>query len=117
MLYERLNPEMQQMVDTYAARLRELPWARRSDALTEAARPFGERFAPEQARLAGQGFVTAVLERLPDEEVENAHQAVLFRLSLNPQHRAAAERYLMHHPELQALVDSELPAAPDPGES
>ena len=108
MLYEKLNPEMREMVDTYAERLRGMPWARRSDALTEAARPFGERFGPEQARLAGKGFVTAVLERLPEEEVADAHQAVLFRLSLNPRHREAAERYLVHHPEVQQLVDAEL---------
>jgi hypothetical protein len=108
MLYERLNPEMREMVDAYAERLRELPWPRRSDALTEAARPFGERFGPEQARLAGQGFVTAVLERLPEDEVVDAHQAVLFRLSLNPAHQAAAEAWLVHHPEVRQLVDAEL---------
>lgn len=109
MLYEKLDPEMQEMVDTYAERLRDLAWPRRSDALAEASRPFGEALGEEhgddKARLAGRGFVTAVLERLADDEVDDPHQAVLFRLSLNPNHRAAAEAFLADHPEVRELVD------------
>lgn len=108
MLYEKLNDEMQEMVDTYAERLRDLPWARRSDALNQAAVPFGETFGPDQARLAGKGFVTAVLERLEEEDVTDAHQAVLYRISLNPQHQAAAEDFLARHPEMREVVEREL---------
>lgn len=108
MLYEKLNPEMQEMVDNYAERLRDMPWQRRSDALIQAAGPFGEQFAPDQARLAGKGFITAVLERLPEDEVTDAHQAVLFRISLNPEHRGAAEAFLARHPEMRELVEREL---------
>lgn len=111
MLYDKLNDEMRQMVDTYAERLAGLDWSRRGDLLGQAALPFGERFDEEQARLAGKGFVTAVLERLPEEEtaeVTDAHQAVLFSLSLDAGHRAAAKRYLEEHPEVGAVVEAEL---------
>lgn len=112
MLYEKLEAPMRELVDTYVERLRDLSWSRRSDALAEAARPFGEALGEEhgedQARLAGRGFVTAVLERLPEDEVTDPHQAVLLRLSLNPHHRAAADAYLADHPEVQALVDETL---------
>ena len=49
MLYEKLDPPMRAMVDTWAERLRGVPWARRSDLLAEAARPFAEQFSGEQA--------------------------------------------------------------------
>ena len=112
MLYEKLNDDMREMVDTYAERLRDLTWARRSDALNQAAVPFGETFGPEQARLAGKGFVTAVLERLEEDDVSDAHQAVLYRISLNPRHREAAADFLSRHPELRELVERELGATP-----
>jgi len=111
MLYDKLNDQMRQMVDTYAERLAGLDWSRRGALLGQAALPFGERFDEEQARLAGKGFVTAVLERLPEAEtaeVTDAHQAVLFSLSLDPGHRAAAKRYLDAHPEVGAVVEAEL---------
>ncbi len=117
MLYEKLDPEMQEMVDTWAERLRDLAWSRRSDALAEASRPFGEALEDEhgddKARLAGRGFVTAVLERLPEDVVDDPHQAVLFRLSLNPFHRAAAETFLADHPEVRQLVDEALGDDPE----
>jgi hypothetical protein len=108
MLYEKLNTDMQELVDAYAERLLPLSWSRRSDALGQAALPLGEGFDADQARLVGKGFVTAVLERLPEDEVTDAHQAVLFALSLNPFHRASADAFLAAHPEVRELVQREL---------
>jgi len=108
MLYEKLNTDMQELVDAYAERLRPLSWPRRSDALGQAALPLGDQFSAEQARLVGKGFVTAVLERLPEDEVTDAHQAVLFSLSLNPFHRASADAFLAAHPEVHELVQRAL---------
>lgn len=108
MLYEKLSPEMQQTVDLFAERLAALPWARRSDALAEAAVPFSDRFTGEEARLAGKGFLTAVLERLDPPVVTDPHQAVLHLLSLNPLHREMARLWLLEHPEVQELVEREL---------
>ena len=108
MLYEKLNPEMQQTVDAFADRLADLSWERRSDALARVAQPFSERFDGDDARLAGKGFLTAVLERLDAEEVADVHQAVLHLLSLNPEHRARAEQWLELHPELAEAVKTEL---------
>jgi len=108
MLYEKLNPEMQETVDAFAARLADLSWERRSDALARVAQPFSERFDGDEARLAGKGFLTAVLERLDAEEVADFHQAVLHMLSLNPEHRAGAERWLEQNPELAEAVRNEL---------
>lgn len=108
MLYERLDPPMQEMVDTWAERLRGVPWPRRSDLLAEAALPFGERFEGEQARTAARGFVTAVLERLDEGDVVDPYQASMYRVSLDPAHRAAADSFLAAHPELRAIVESEL---------
>ncbi|HMB53265.1 MAG TPA: hypothetical protein VKU40_08110 [Thermoanaerobaculia bacterium] len=111
MLYEKLNDDMRQMVDTYAERLAGLDWSRRGDLLGQAAIPFAESLDEEQARLAGKGFVTAVLERLPDDEtaeVTDAHQAVIFSLSLDEEHRAAAKSFLDKHPEIGAVVEAEL---------
>ena len=42
MLYEKLNPEMQRMVDDYARRLKVYDWGRRSELLAEVSLPFGE---------------------------------------------------------------------------
>jgi hypothetical protein len=108
MLYEKLNPEMRHTVDLFAERLSALPWARRSDALAEAAGPFTERFTAQEARLASQGFLTAVLERLAPPAVSDPHQAVLHLLSLNPAHRRMARRWLAEHPDVRVLVDREL---------
>lgn len=108
MLYEKLNPEMQQTVDAFAARLADLSWERRSDALARVAQPFSERFDGDEARLAGKGFLTAVLERLDDDRVDDFHQAILLLLSLNPAHRARAEEWLELHPELADAVRKEL---------
>ncbi len=105
MLYEKLNRQMQQTVDAYAERLAELSWQRRRDALAEAARPFADRFAGDEARLAGRGFLTAVLERLDPPAVTDSHQAVLHLLSLNPEHRAMADRWLALHPEQREDVE------------
>lgn len=111
MLYEKLNSTMRQMVDAWAGRLQPLPWQQRSDLLTEAARPFGEQFPGEQGATAARGFITAVLERLDeDDPVRDPFQASMYRLSLDPAHRQAAEHYLDDHPELRELVERELGA-------
>jgi len=99
MLYERLNSEMRSTVDAFASRIRLLAWEERSGLLAEAARPFADRFDGEEARLALQGFVTAVLERLGPGEVTDRHQAHLLSLSLNPEHRALGLAYLEANPE------------------
>jgi hypothetical protein len=108
MLYEKLDPTMQQTVDEFAARLADVPWAQRSDALAAAALPFAEQFEGPQATLAGKGFLTAVLERLGDEPVADPTQAVLLSLSLNPLHRQLAGEWLAAHPEVAALVAAAL---------
>lgn len=94
MLYDRLNPGMRETVDAFAARIRDLPWAAKSDLLFEAVKPFADEFGSEAARLASQGFLTAVMERLGPEEVSDPHQACLLARSLNPEHRVMADRYL-----------------------
>lgn len=109
MLYEKLNPEMRRTVDEFARRIRPLPWPRRSDLLVEASRPFADQFEGEAARLASRGFLTAVIERLEPETVDDPHQACLFTLSLDAGHRAMAERYLADHPEVRALLDEDEP--------
>ncbi|HYH44688.1 MAG TPA: hypothetical protein VEG34_03320 [Thermoanaerobaculia bacterium] len=120
MLYEKLNSEMKEMVDRYAARLRTLDWRRRATLLAEAALPFGDDLAPDKARLAAQGFVTAVLERLAAgnaggagdmgdmEEVDDLDQARLFLLSLDRGHQALARRYLDENPEARAALEQEI---------
>ncbi|HKH45713.1 MAG TPA: hypothetical protein VKM72_13710, partial [Thermoanaerobaculia bacterium] len=108
MLYERLNPEMQQTVDSYVRRLQGLDWRRRADLLTDAALPFGEDLPPEKATIAARGFVTAVLERLDEDEVSEARQALLYLASLHPEHRAMAERFLDENPEVRAEVEAGL---------
>ena len=107
MLYEKLNPDMQRTVDDFAERIRPLPWARRSDLLVEASRPFAGQFEGAAARLASKGFLTAVVERLEPREVDDPHQACLFTLSLNAEHRAMAERYLAEHPEVRELLEDD----------
>jgi hypothetical protein len=106
-LYEKLDPPMREMIDAWAERLRGVPWPRRSDLLAEAARPFGERFEGEEATTAARGFITAVLERLDEGEIDDPYQASMYRLSLHPAHRAAADAYLDAHPELRAVVEGE----------
>lgn len=124
MLYEKLNTEMKEMVDRYAERLRTLDWRRRATLLAEAALPFGDDLAPDKARLAAQGFVTAVLERLAAgnagkagdmepgdmemEEVDDLDQARLFLLSLDRGHQALARRYLDENPEARAALEQEI---------
>jgi hypothetical protein len=104
MLYEKLNDEMRAMVDHYAVRLAPLPWPTRSGLLAEAAVPFAEEFEDEGARLAAQGFLTAVLERLDGGAVEDPHHARLLTLSLNPYHRAMAECYFAANPHVSFLL-------------
>lgn len=108
MLYEKLNPQMRQMVDEYVARLRPLAWRRRSDLLAQAALPFNDELPPDKARLAAKGLVTAVLERWDNPEVTDPHQACLYLSSLAAEHRAMAERYLQENPEMKAAVEQEL---------
>jgi hypothetical protein len=113
MLYEKLNTEMRRMVDQYARRLRPLAWNRRSDMLAQASLPFGEDLAPEKARLASRGFVTAVLERWGSPEVDDPRQACLYLASLNPDHRGMAQRYLEANPEMREAVERELGGFPE----
>lgn len=108
MLYERLDPQMQQTVDEFADRLADVPWAQRSDALAEAALPFAEQFEGPKATLAGKGFLTAVLERLDCGTVADPHQAVLLSLSLNPEHQRKAEGWLDQHPEVASVLATAL---------
>lgn len=112
MLYEKLNRDMQKMVDDYAARLVPFAWGRRADLLIEAAHAFGEELGPERASLAARGFLTAVLERWGErpagDELEDPRQACLYLASLDAGHRAQAERYLEAHPEMRDLVSAAL---------
>ncbi|HYU30651.1 MAG TPA: hypothetical protein VEW48_00685 [Thermoanaerobaculia bacterium] len=108
MLYERLNPGMKQIVDSYVARLKVLDWRRRADLLTDAALPFGEDLPPDKAQVAARGFITAVLERLDETEVTDPRQALLYLASLLPEHRALAEKYLDENPEVRAEVEAGL---------
>ena len=107
MLYEKLNPEMKRMVDDYARRLQIYDWGRRSELLAEVSRPFGEELDPRRARLAAAGFLTGVLERWSFQEIEDLHQARLYLMSLNPEHRTLAERWLEEHPEERAAIEEE----------
>lgn len=109
MLYEKLNRDMRRTVDEFASRIRHLPWPRKSDLLAEAARPFADEFRGEAARLASKGFLTAVIERLEPEAVSDPHQACLFTLSLNPEHRIMADLYLVEHPEVLRILTDGLP--------
>lgn len=108
MLYERLNPEMKATVDSYVTRLRVLDWGRRADLLADAALPFGEDLPPDKARIAARGFVTAVLERLDedDDAVTDPRQALLYLASLHPGHQAMAEQYFQENPEMRAEVEA-----------
>lgn len=105
MLYEKLNPAMQRTVDEFAERIRPLPWARRSDLLVEASRPFADQFEGNAARLASRGFLTALVDRLEPEQAEDPRQACLFTVSLNPEHGAMAGRFLAAHPEVRELLE------------
>lgn len=100
MLYEKLNAEMKEMVDQYATRLAPHTWYRRRELLAEAAESFGEDLPEDKARIAAQGFVTAVLERWANAEVTDPIQAEVYRASLNPEHRTLAERYFEANPPL-----------------
>jgi hypothetical protein len=102
LLYEKLNAEMKEMVDRYATRLAPYTWYRRRELLSEAAGSFAEDLPEAQARVAAQGFVTAVLERWGDAEVTDPVQAEIYRASLNPEHRTLAEQYFAANPPLPA---------------
>ncbi|HEX4961696.1 MAG TPA: hypothetical protein VF173_12705 [Thermoanaerobaculia bacterium] len=108
MLYEKLNPEMKRMVDDWARRLQVYDWGRRGELLSEVSLPFGEELDPRRAKLAAAGFLTGVLERWNAPEVEDPRQARLYLTSLNPEHRALAERYLDDHPEERAALQGDL---------
>lgn len=107
-LYDKLNPGMQGTVDAWVERLQPLPWRRRSDLLVEASLPWREEFEPDQARQLTRGFITAVLERLGEPEVRNAHQAVAHLLSLHPEHHEQARAWLAEHGEVREVVEKEL---------
>ena len=107
MLYEKLNPEMKKMVDDYARRLQIYDWGRRSELLAEVSLPFGEELDPRRARIAAAGFLTGVLERWNLDEIEDPLQARLYLMSLNPEHRALAERWLEEHQEERAAIEGE----------
>jgi hypothetical protein len=105
MLYDKLNPTMQEMIDVYVRRLGVLTWQRRSEILVEAAPSFGIELPPDKARTAARGFITAVLERLGDEPVDDPFQASLYLVSLNQDHQDAAAVYLEEHPEVRVAMD------------
>lgn len=107
MLYEKLNPEMKSMVDDYARRLKVYDWRRRSELLAEVSLPFGEELDPRRAKLAAAGFLTGVLERWNLQEIDDLHQARLYLMSLNPEHRALAESWLEENPEERAAIEEE----------
>lgn len=107
-LYDQLNPAMQGTVDAWVERLQPLPWRRRSDLLVEASLPWQEEFEPAQARQLTRGFTTAVLERLGEPEVRDAHQAVAHLLSLHPEHHEQARAWLAEHEEVREVVEREL---------
>ncbi|MEM7048485.1 MAG: hypothetical protein AAF604_02450 [Acidobacteriota bacterium] len=108
MLYERLAPEMQQMVDTWAKRLGGVSWQRRGELLAQAAAPFGEVLEGDQATTASRGFLTAVLERMAPQQVDDPYLAALLHLSLRQDHRDLAAAYLEDHPEMSQLFEQEL---------
>jgi hypothetical protein len=107
MLYEKLSEEMQSTVDEFAGRLRTLSWRGRTNLLEKAATPFAECFTGKKAMLASQGFLTAVLERLSPQEVDDPFGAYLLAQSLNPQHRALADAYLEEHPDARRLLEAD----------
>lgn len=107
MLYEKLNPEMKRMVDDYAERLAVYDWRRRSEVLSEVSLPFAEEMDERRARLAASGFLTGVLERWNLEKVDDFHQARLYLMSLNPEHREMALRYLEENPEAATAIQEE----------
>lgn len=108
MLYEKLNPEMKKLVDDWARRLQGYDWRRRSEMLADVSIPFTEEMEPRKARLAAAGFVTGVLERWEVRQVDDPQQARLYLLSLNPEHRALATRYLEEHPGERAAIEAEV---------
>ncbi len=108
MLYEKLSDTMQAMVDVYAEKVRDLPWPRTSDLIGEATGHFRDEYEGRQARVAALGFMTAVLERLEVVEVDDPHQACLFTLSLNPEHRRLADLYLEKNPQVREVLEAEL---------
>lgn len=105
MLYEKLNPEMKEMVDDYARRLQIYDWGRRSELLAEVSLPFGEELDPRRAKIAAAGFLTGVLERWNLSEIADPRQARLYLMSLNPDHRKLAESWLEEHPEERAAIE------------
>jgi len=108
MLYEKLNPEMKKLVDDWAQRLEAYDWGRRSELLAEVALPFTEEMEPRQARLAAAGFLTGVLERWDVQEIDDSRQVRLYLMSLNPEHRALAERWLDENPDARAALTEEV---------
>jgi hypothetical protein len=106
-IYEKLDPDMQGTVDAYVRRLTTLDWRRRGELLAQAGALFGDDFGPEQSALAAKGFVTAVIERLGAPAVDDPFQANLYLASLDPAHRAEAERFLAENPQFQTAGDGE----------
>ena len=104
MLYEKLNPVMQEMVDLYVRRLEPLSWKRRTEVLGEAIPAFSGELTPDQAKTAARGFVTAVLERLAEAAVDDPFQASLYLISLRLDDQEAAAVFLGAHPEYQDAV-------------
>lgn len=114
MLYEKLNYEMRRTVDEYAVQLEPMAWTRRRAVLATLAMPFVEDLGRDAARLAAQGFLTALLERWDDGAVVDPRQASLYADSLNPIHRAMAAEYWRTHPHLRESAEAILPARRDP---
>jgi hypothetical protein len=104
MLYEKLNPVMQGLVDLYVQRLGPLTWKRRIDVLGEAIPAFAGELTADQAKTASRGFITAVLERLGVATVDDPFQASLCLISLSLDHQEAAAGFLGAHPEYEDAV-------------
>jgi hypothetical protein len=104
MLYDKLNPAMQELVDLYVQRLGPLSWRRRVDVLGEALPAFQGELTEEQAKIASRGFITAVLDRLGEEPVDDPFQASLYLLSMNLDHQEAAAGFLGANPEYQEAI-------------
>ncbi len=115
-VYEALPAELRHYVDALVAHAEAALWPERRAALSSFWRGvsrgdpadhravvamLGLELAEETdpAEAVFRVVLTAYLERLAEEGVSNADQAVLFRLSLDPDRQALAERWFAEHPD------------------
>lgn len=117
-IYHELDSQMKGYVDALVEHAESALWPERKEALASFYRGIvksdGEDLNAVLARLGLEDVddehqaemvfrivLTAYLERLDDAEVTNPDQAVLYSLSLDDAHIAAADRWLAEHPEHQ----------------